>query len=254
MQAMVLTRVGLGHVEPIEIEIPVPGPDEVLVKVLACGVCRTDLHVVDGELPEPTIPVVPGHEIHHDVCRSRRCRRRGTVAQGRLDYRDRELAGRRTLDGGWQLPEHSISRKRACGTGPPGRGGGTGATRDRDVRGIRHRRSAPAGSLRVRRIFGSTIPPLCLPHICRVIRDWFFAVARHGGSLVERRVGDAAPRRGSGSCRLRKWRSRRLAADGDRSGRRLIREGHRGRARQPKTPRGLREIPDRSGNPRRNAQ
>ena len=63
MQAMVLTRVGLGHVEPIEIEIPVPGPDEVLVKVLACGVCRTDLHVVDGELPEPTIPVVPGHEI-----------------------------------------------------------------------------------------------------------------------------------------------------------------------------------------------
>ena len=60
MQAMVLTRVGLGHVEPIEIETPVPGPDEVLVKVLACGVCRTDLHVVDGELPEPTIPVVPG--------------------------------------------------------------------------------------------------------------------------------------------------------------------------------------------------
>ena len=63
MQAMVLTRVGLGHVEPIEIETPVPGPHQVLVKVLACGVCRTDLHVVDGELPEPTIPVVPGHEI-----------------------------------------------------------------------------------------------------------------------------------------------------------------------------------------------
>jgi propanol-preferring alcohol dehydrogenase len=35
----------------------------VLVKVLACGVCRTDLHVIDGELPNTAIPIVPGHEI-----------------------------------------------------------------------------------------------------------------------------------------------------------------------------------------------
>ena len=89
-----------------------------------------------------------------------------------------------------------------------------------------------------------TIPPLCVPHIGRVIRDWVFAVARHGGSLVERRVGDAAPRRGSGSCRLRKWRSRRLAADGDRSGRRLIREGHRGPCLSAKN------SPWPAGNPR----
>jgi propanol-preferring alcohol dehydrogenase len=40
-----------------------PGPDEIRVKVLACGVCRTDLHVVDGELPDPKIPIIPGHEI-----------------------------------------------------------------------------------------------------------------------------------------------------------------------------------------------
>jgi alcohol dehydrogenase, propanol-preferring len=63
MKAMALTRFGLGHVDLVETEKPVPGPAEVLVKVLACGVCRTDLHVVDGELPNPTIPVVPGHEI-----------------------------------------------------------------------------------------------------------------------------------------------------------------------------------------------
>ena len=46
-------------------EIPVPHarPGEVVVKVEACGVCRTDLHVVDGELPEPKLPLVPGHEI-----------------------------------------------------------------------------------------------------------------------------------------------------------------------------------------------
>ena len=63
MKAMTLTRFGLGQVEAVETDKPVPGPTEVLVKVLACGVCRTDLHVVDGELPNPTIPVVPGHEI-----------------------------------------------------------------------------------------------------------------------------------------------------------------------------------------------
>lgn len=42
---------------------PVPGPREVLLKVRACGVCRTDLHVVDGELPPSKRPIVPGHEI-----------------------------------------------------------------------------------------------------------------------------------------------------------------------------------------------
>lgn len=43
--------------------IPTPGTGQVLLKVHACGVCRTDLHVVDGELPEPRLPIVPGHEI-----------------------------------------------------------------------------------------------------------------------------------------------------------------------------------------------
>jgi alcohol dehydrogenase, propanol-preferring len=42
---------------------PVPGPGEVRVKVSACGVCRTDLHVVDGELPELCYPIIPGHEV-----------------------------------------------------------------------------------------------------------------------------------------------------------------------------------------------
>jgi alcohol dehydrogenase, propanol-preferring len=63
MKAMVLPRFGAAHLEAVERERPVPQRDQVLVKVLACGVCRTDLHVVDGELPNPTIPIVPGHEI-----------------------------------------------------------------------------------------------------------------------------------------------------------------------------------------------
>jgi propanol-preferring alcohol dehydrogenase len=63
MKAMSLVQFGRGRVDLLETDKPIPGPTDVLVKVLACGVCRTDLHVVDGELQHPTIPVVPGHEI-----------------------------------------------------------------------------------------------------------------------------------------------------------------------------------------------
>ncbi len=52
---------------PDSIPIPEPGPQQVLVKVRACGVCRTDLHIVDGELAEPKLPLVPGHEIVGEV-------------------------------------------------------------------------------------------------------------------------------------------------------------------------------------------
>ncbi|MFL9823352.1 zinc-dependent alcohol dehydrogenase family protein [Rhodoplanes sp. SY1] len=62
MRAMVLERPGT----PLVLRkrpVPRPGPGEVLLRIAACGVCRTDLHVVDGELTHPTLPVVPGHEI-----------------------------------------------------------------------------------------------------------------------------------------------------------------------------------------------
>ncbi len=48
---------------PAELEEPVPGAGQVRVKVQACGLCRTDLHVVDGELTQPKFPLVPGHQI-----------------------------------------------------------------------------------------------------------------------------------------------------------------------------------------------
>src|SRR5262249_22924807 len=60
---MSLLRPGARALEAVDREVPAPGPAQILVKVQACGVCRTDLHVVDGELPNPKIPVVPGHEI-----------------------------------------------------------------------------------------------------------------------------------------------------------------------------------------------
>jgi propanol-preferring alcohol dehydrogenase len=54
---------GNHRLESDQIEPPVPGPGQILVRVGACGVCRTDLHVVDGELPAPKERVIPGHEI-----------------------------------------------------------------------------------------------------------------------------------------------------------------------------------------------
>ncbi len=62
MKAMVLEKPGT-PLQPVEWADPSPGHGEVLVKVSACGVCRTDLHLVDGELPDPKLPIVPGHEI-----------------------------------------------------------------------------------------------------------------------------------------------------------------------------------------------
>lgn len=61
---------GQGHVESVERPVPEPGPGEVLVRVLACGVCRTDLHVVDRELPGVPPGIVPGHEIVGRVVRT----------------------------------------------------------------------------------------------------------------------------------------------------------------------------------------
>ncbi|WP_029005464.1 zinc-dependent alcohol dehydrogenase family protein [Azorhizobium doebereinerae] len=62
MDVMVLTAEGLPLVAQSWAD-PVPGPGEVLIRVTACGVCRTDLHVVDGDLPPLRRPIVPGHEI-----------------------------------------------------------------------------------------------------------------------------------------------------------------------------------------------
>jgi propanol-preferring alcohol dehydrogenase len=62
MRAMVLNRAG-EKLRPAELPIPRPGPRGVLIRVCACAVCRTDLHVVDGELTEPKLPLIPGHEI-----------------------------------------------------------------------------------------------------------------------------------------------------------------------------------------------
>ncbi len=62
MTSMVLRHVGEA-LQPEDRRLPIPGPGQLRVRVAACAVCRTDLHVVDGELPATSLPIVPGHEI-----------------------------------------------------------------------------------------------------------------------------------------------------------------------------------------------
>jgi alcohol dehydrogenase, propanol-preferring len=62
MQAMVLEKART-PLKFSELPVPAPGPRQILLKVLACGVCRTDLHIFDGELDHPKLPLVLGHEI-----------------------------------------------------------------------------------------------------------------------------------------------------------------------------------------------
>src|SRR5512142_863120 len=62
MRAMVLNE-PKRLLELHDVPKPKPGRGQLLVRVQACAVCRTDLHVVDGELPNPKLPLIPGHEI-----------------------------------------------------------------------------------------------------------------------------------------------------------------------------------------------
>jgi propanol-preferring alcohol dehydrogenase len=66
MRAMVLERAGM-PLRSVQVSVPAPGPGQVLLRIHACGICRTDLHVVDGELTDAKLPLIPGHQIVADV-------------------------------------------------------------------------------------------------------------------------------------------------------------------------------------------
>jgi len=66
MQAMVLEEPAPVERNPLvmrEVSLPIPGPDEIRVRVHTCGVCHTDLHTVEGGLDLPKLPLIPGHQI-----------------------------------------------------------------------------------------------------------------------------------------------------------------------------------------------
>lgn len=62
MRAMIFDESGTG-LNMQDVPTPIPEEGQVRIAIEACGVCRTDLHVIDGELTEPKLPLIPGHEI-----------------------------------------------------------------------------------------------------------------------------------------------------------------------------------------------
>src|SRR5436853_108305 len=116
--------------EPLELrELPMPkaGPGQVVLRVRACGVCRTDLHVVDGELPRPKLPLVPGHQIVGETEDGRRlgvpwlgwtdgtCR---YCRSGRENLCDAARFTGYDLDGGYA--EYAVADERFCFPIPDG--------------------------------------------------------------------------------------------------------------------------------------
>jgi propanol-preferring alcohol dehydrogenase len=138
MRAMILHRPG----EPLretEVPAPEPGPEQLLIRVQVCGVCRTDLHVVDGELPQPKLPLIPGHEIVGSVVRAGAGAGRFAVGErvgvpwlghtcgvcpycrsGRENLCDSPGFTGYTLDGGYA--HYKVADERYCFRLPPGYG------------------------------------------------------------------------------------------------------------------------------------
>lgn len=135
MRAMVLERPGQALAER-EIPIPAPAPDQVLVRVHACGVCRTDLHIVDQELPNPKLPLIPGHEIVGEVAQTGQQVQRFKVGErvgvpwlghtcgecrycagGRENLCESALFTGYTIDGGFA--EYTVADQRYCFPIPP---------------------------------------------------------------------------------------------------------------------------------------
>lgn len=136
MRAMVLERPG----QPLvlrDLPVPEPGPGHVLLRVHACGVCRTDLHIVDGELLDPKLPLVLGHQIVGEVVRVGAGATRFVPGQrvgvpwlgwtcgeckycrsGRENLCDRARFTGYTLDGGYA--EYTVADERYCFPIPEG--------------------------------------------------------------------------------------------------------------------------------------
>lgn len=133
---MVLERPGQPLV-PQELPVPEPGPGQVLLRIRACGVCRTDLHIVAGELPGPKLPLVLGHQIVGEVVRAGPGANRFVPGQrvgvpwlgwtcgecrycrsGRENLCDRARFTGYTLDGGFA--EYTVADERYCFPIPAG--------------------------------------------------------------------------------------------------------------------------------------
>ncbi|HEY7535996.1 MAG TPA: zinc-dependent alcohol dehydrogenase family protein [Thermodesulfobacteriota bacterium] len=130
MRAMVLEEPGK-PLKAIELSVPRPSHDQVLIRVNACGICRTDLHIVDGELPNPKLPLIPGHEIVGNVIKTGEqvvrfsigdrvgvpwlgytCNECHYCKRGQENLCDRALFTGYTIDGGYA--EYKVADQRYC--------------------------------------------------------------------------------------------------------------------------------------------
>ncbi|MCQ6959206.1 zinc-dependent alcohol dehydrogenase family protein [Mucilaginibacter aquariorum] len=130
MHAMVLNQPGK-PMEYKQVPVPQPGKTQVLIKVLACGICRTDLHIFDGELDQPKLPLILGHEIVGTVVKTgsgvkglelgqlvgvpwlgRTCGRCKFCLQGMENLCDDPLFTGYTIDGGYA--EYTVADARFC--------------------------------------------------------------------------------------------------------------------------------------------
>ena len=136
MKAMMLDAAGRTLI-PAELPVPEPKADELLIQISACGVCRTDLHVVDGELAHPKHQLIPGHEIVGTVVATgpgatrfaigqrigvpwlgRTCGRCDYCRSGRENLCDQAQFTGYTLDGGYA--EYAVANQRYCFALPEG--------------------------------------------------------------------------------------------------------------------------------------
>ena len=130
MRAMVLETPGQPLTD-LELPVPQPGPEQVLIRVHACGVCRTDLHIVDNELTKPKLPLIPGHEIVGTVIKigskveqfnigdrigipwlGYTCDRCHYCKRGQENLCDNALFTGYTIDGGFA--EYTVADQRYC--------------------------------------------------------------------------------------------------------------------------------------------
>ncbi|MBD0338151.1 MAG: zinc-dependent alcohol dehydrogenase family protein [Thermoleophilia bacterium] len=127
MRAMVLDAPGT-PLRAVDLPVPEPAHGQVLLRVRACGVCRTDLHVVDGELPDAKLPLVPGHQIvGEDVETGERlgvpwlgwtCGECRYCRSGRENLCERARFTGYQLDGGYA--QHAVAARRFCFPLPDG--------------------------------------------------------------------------------------------------------------------------------------
>ncbi|HUD45513.1 MAG TPA: zinc-dependent alcohol dehydrogenase family protein [Candidatus Baltobacteraceae bacterium] len=114
-----------------EVPVPRPKPGQILIRISACGVCRTDLHILDGDLPEPKLPLIPGHEIVGKVVKvgknveglqvgdrvgvpwlGKACGKCSFCRAGKENLCDRPLFTGYTIDGGFA--EYTTADSRYC--------------------------------------------------------------------------------------------------------------------------------------------